>query len=150
MKITDKIKEIVEPIIEEFGYVLYDVEYKKEGGEYLLDIIIDKEEGIDLDDCEKVSRAVEPLIDDADVIKDAYMLCVSSPGADRELRNDNDYKRNMGKEIDVRLYKAFEGKSKHIGILEYYDEDKITIRVKTKKISIPREVISVIKQYVSF
>ena len=133
MKITDKIKEIVEPIVEEFGYALYDVEYKKEGGEYLLDIII-----------------VEPLIDEADVIKDAYMLCVSSPGADRELRNDNDYKRNMGKEIDVRLYKAFEGKSKHIGILEYYDEDKITIRVKTKKISIPREVISVIKQYVSF
>lgn len=150
MKITDKIKEIVGPVVEEFGYELYDVEYKKEGGEYLLDIIIDKEEGIDLDDCEKVSRAVEPLIDEADVIKDAYMLCVSSPGADRELRNDNDYKRNMGKEIDVRLYKAFEGKSKHIGILEYYDEDKITIRVKTKKISIPREVISVIKQYVSF
>lgn len=150
LKVTEQIKELVQSTVEDFGYELYDVEYKKEGGEYLLDIIIDKEDGIDLDDCEKVSRAVDPLLDEADLIKDAYMLCVSSPGADRELKKPKDYENNLGKEIDVRLYKAFEGKSKHVGVLDYYDDEKITIIVKNKKISIPREIISVIKQYVSF
>lgn len=150
MKITEQVVKLAGPIAEDFGYELYDVEYKKEGGEYILDIIIDSDEGIDLDDCEKVSRAVDPIIEEADIIKEAYMLCVSSPGADRELKKPKDYERNLGKEIDVRLYKAFEGKSKHVGILEDYDDEKITITVKTKRISIPRELISVIKQYVSF
>lgn len=150
MKITQRVEEIVKPVVASLGYELYDVEYKKEGQDYLLDVIIDSDTGIDLDDCEKVSRAIDPLLDEAAVITDAYMLCVSSPGADRELKKPSDYENNMGKEIDVRLYKAFEGKSKHVGVLEYYDDDKISIRVKNKKISIPREIISVVKQYVSF
>lgn len=150
MKITQQIEELVKPVVEDFGYELYDVVYKKEAGEYMLDVIIDREEGIDLDDCEKVSRAIDPMLDEADIIKDAYMLCVSSPGADRELKKPEHFEKNIGKEIDVRLYKAFEGKSKHVGVLEYFDDDKITIMVKNKKISIPREIISVIKQYVSF
>lgn len=150
MKITQRVEEIVRPIVDSLGYELYDVEYKKEGQDYLLDVIIDSDKGIDLDDCEKVSRAIDPLLDEAEVVTDAYMLCVSSPGADREIKKQSDYENNMGKEIDIRLYKAFEGKSKHVGVLEYYDDDKISIRVKNKKISIPREIISVVKQYVSF
>lgn len=150
MKITQTIEEIVKPVVENLGYELYNVEYRKEGQDYLLDIIIDNEAGINLDDCEKVSRTVDPLIDDANIITDQYLLCVSSPGADRELKTEADYEGNIGKEIDVRLYKAFEGKSKHVGTLEFYDDDKISIRVKNKKISIPREIISAVKQYVSF
>ena len=150
MNTAQQVKEMVEGTVIALGYELYDVEYKKEGGDYLLDIIIEKDDGINLDDCEKVSKAIEPMLDEADIISEAYMLCVSSPGADRELKKPSDYEKNINKEIDIRLYRAFEGKSSYVGTMEYYDDEKITIKVKNKKISIPREIISEVKQYVSF
>lgn len=150
MKIVEEVTKIVKPIVEELGYELYDVEYKKEGTDYFLDIIIDKEEGIDLTDCEKVTRAIDEPIDIADPIDIPYCLCVSSPGADRELKKESDYVRNVDKEIDIRLYKAFEGHKKFVGVLKSYDEESITVMVKNKQITIPREIISVLKQYVSF
>lgn len=149
-EIEKNVSEIVLPVINQLGYELFDVSFHKEGGEDVLDLIIDKEDGICLDDCEKVSSNVEGLLDEKDPIECAYILSVSSPGADRPLRNDKDFDKNIGKKIDVRLYQVFEGKKVHVGELLSYDEERITIIDRNKKITIPKDVISLVRQYVDF
>ncbi len=153
MKLTKDVTELISPIVLELGYELYEVAYKKEDGTNVLDIIIDKNQEndyIDLDDCEKVSRAIDPILEEADIIADEYCLCVSSPGADRKLKKDSDYQRNMGKDIEIKLYKSYKGSSKHIGTLKDYNEETVTIVENDEEIIINKDIIAVIKQYVSF
>lgn len=152
---TERVFDIVEPVLTMMNYELVDVTYKKEDDNMVLDIIIDKEDGgISLVDCEDVSHALDPVLDDADPISDPYCLCVSSPGADREIKTEKDYLRNIEKDVEVRLYKAINKKSKHIGVLKSFDDTNITLTEKDKsrqfEVLIPREVISVIRQYVKF
>ena len=106
--IEEKVEKLVEPIIENIGYELYDVEYSKEGKNYFLRIFIDNEKGIDLNDCEKVNDAITEVLDDANYIKEQYFLEVSSPGVERVLRKDKHLEKNKGKEIAVNLFKKDE------------------------------------------
>lgn len=109
------------------GYEFVDVEYAKQGRDWLLTIYIDKPGGVDLDDCERYSRAVEKLIDERDPIEGTYTLVVSSPGLDRPLKKESDFARAMGEQIDVKLYQPFLDSKEFTGILTGYTENSITI-----------------------
>lgn len=119
--------ELVTPIIEEGGYELVDVEYVKEGADYYLRVYADKEGGININDCVAISRALEEKLDAADKLEDAYILEVSSPGLTRPLKKEKDFKRSIGKLVEVKLYSAMDGVKELCGILEDYSETTITL-----------------------
>ena len=123
-----KAEELITPIIEENKFELVDIEYVKEGSDWYLRAYIDKPGGIDINDCEKVSRAFSDKLDEKDFIEDAYILEVSSPGLGRPLKKQKDFKRNLGKEIEFKSYKSIDGCKEFSGILEHYDEETFTVR----------------------
>lgn len=141
--IEERVEVLIKPIIEKLGYDLYDVEYAKEGKDYFLRIFIDKPEGIDLVDCERVNDAINDILDEADYIKEQYFLEVSSSGVERILRKDKHLEQNIGKEIYVKLFKKDENKQKEYqGILQGFDEEKIKLE---ENIEIERKNIAQIK-----
>lgn len=144
--IEEKVENLLNNKIEELGYDLYDVEYAKEGKNYYLRIFIDKPEGIDLTDCEKVNDAINTLLDDANYIKEQYFLEVSSPGIERVLRKDKHLEQNKGKEIRINLFKKDEnGNKEYQGILKDFNDAQIIIEIEDEKIEIDRKNISLIK-----
>lgn len=142
--IEGKIENLISDIIKNLGYELYDVEYVKEGKDYFLRIYIDSDNGIDLNDCEKVSNSLTEILDREDYIKEQYFLEVSSPGVERILRKDKHLESNIGKEIQIKLFKSLDGKKQFKGILKEFDNNNITI-LDDKEISIDRKNISQIK-----
>jgi ribosome maturation factor RimP len=145
------VKEICEQLADELGYELVDVEFLKEGSNYFLRVYLDKPGGINLDDCQKVSQLLSDKLDEKDPITTPYYLEVSSPGLDRPLKNDKDLKRNLGKEIEIKLYEPLKGKKIIEGILEDYEEKTIVIRTEINEIvTIPKEGIALIKLAVKF
>ena len=141
-KIEERVEELIKDEIENIGYSLYDVEYAKEGPNYYLRIFIDSEKGIDLNDCEKVSNEINEKLDAADYIKEQYFLEVSSPGIERILRKNRHLEQNIGKQVEVKLFKKDENGSKnYIGELKKFDEETITI----DEIKIERKNIAQLK-----
>lgn len=122
-----KAEELILPIVEANGFELVDVEYVREGGSWYLRAYIDKEGGITVDDCEIVSRAFSDRLDENDFIEDAYILEVSSPGLGCPLKKEKDYRRSMGKELEIRTYRAVDRCREFYGVLTAYDEDSVTI-----------------------
>ena len=144
--IESKVEQLLDRPINELGYSLYDVEYVKEGKDYYLRIFIDKESGIDLNDCEKVNNEITDLLDEADYIKDSYFLEVSSPGVERILRKDKHLQENIGTKVKVNLFKPIDNIGKTvIGILESYNEQNIILNCNENRVEIQRENISQIK-----
>ena len=123
-----KTEELAMPILDKYNYELVDVEYVKEAGTWCLRAYSDKEGGFTIGDCEKVSRAFSDLLDQNDFIEDAYILEVSSPGLGRPLKKEKDYVRSMGKELEIRTYRAIDGEKEFYGILTAYDDKTVTIR----------------------
>ncbi len=144
-KIEEKVEQLVKDPIEKLGYSLYDVEYVKEGPEYYLRIYIDKESGIDLNDCEKVSNEINEIIDKADYIKEQYYLEVSSPGIERKLRKDKHLEQNISKNVEIKLFKKDNnGKKEYTGKLKAFNQEEIIIETD-KEIAIERKNIAQIK-----
>ncbi len=141
MSVSQKIEDDFRPLVSELGYELVYVEYVKEGQDWFLRFFIDKPEGIDINDCEKVSRYVENILDEKEYAQTQYVLEVSSLGLERPLRNDREYLNNIGERIEVSLYKPVEKKKKYIGILVSYDEELI-LDVNDKKIAFIKANIS--------
>ena len=150
MKLTDKIFDIVEPTVTALGYELYEVEYQKEFDNWVLTLYIDQPDGVSLDDCELVSNAVDPVLDAADPIEQAYYLSVSSLGIDRPLKTDKDYKRNIGKVMDVKLYAPLNGKKEFSGTLTAFDEETYTIELKSGSETIERKKTALIRPHIDF
>lgn len=125
--IEKRTEELILPIVEEQGFELVDVEYVKEGGTMYLRAYIDKPGGIAVNDCETVSRAFSDLLDKEDYIADSYILEVSSPGLGRPLKKEKDFKRSVGKAVEIRLYRAVDRKKEFEGILTAYDDQSVTI-----------------------
>ena len=150
MKLTDKIFDIVEPTVTALGYELYEVEYQKEFDNWVLTLYIDHPDGVSLDDCELVSNAVDPVLDAADPIEQAYYLSVSSLGIDRPLKTDKDYKRNIGKVMDVKLYAPLNGKKEFSGTLTAFDEETYTIELKSGSETIERTKNALIRPHIDF
>ncbi len=144
-KIEEKVEQLVKDPIEKLGYSLYDVEYVKEGPEYYLRIYIDKESGIDLNDCEKVSNEINEILDKADYIKEQYYLEVSSPGIERKLRKDKHLEQNISKNVEIKLFKKDNnGKKEYTGKLKAFNQEEIIIEAD-KEITIERKNIAQIK-----
>ena len=144
-KIEEKVEQLVKEPIEKLGYSLYDVEYVKEGPEYYLRIYIDKESGIDLNDCEKVSNEINEILDKADYIKEQYYLEVSSPGIERKLRKDKHLEQNISKNVEIKLFKKDNnGKKEYTGKLKAFNQEEIIIEAD-KEITIERKNIAQIK-----
>ena len=141
-KVEERIETLIKDTIENIGYDLYDVEYAKEGPNYYLRIFIDNENGIDLNDFEKVSNAINEMLDESDIIKEQYYLEVSSPGIERIIRKDKHLEQNKGKQIEVKLFKKDKnGNKSYIGELEDFDAETITIK-NEKEITIERKDIA--------
>lgn len=122
-----KTEEILLTIVEENGFELVDVEYVKEGSTWYLRAYIDKPGGINIDDCEVVSRRLSDILDEKDYIDDAYILEVSSPGLGRPLKKEKDFKRSLGEEVEIRTYRMIDKQKEFTGILKDYDEKTVTI-----------------------
>ncbi len=141
--IEESVETLIKPVIENLGYDLYDVEYVKEGKNYYLRILIDQAKGIDLQDCEKVNNAINDLLDQADYIKEAYFLEVSSPGVERVLRKNKNLEQNIGKEVQVKLFQKDEkGNKERQGKLKEFNKEKIILE---GNIEIERKNIAQIK-----
>ncbi len=128
-----KTEKLIAPILEQNHFELYDVEYVKEGGNWFLRAYIDKENGITVDDCELVSRALSDLLDKNDFIPDAYILEVSSPGLGRQLKRDKHFEKSIGEEVEVKLYKPVDKKKEFVGILTAFSQESLTLELENNK-----------------
>ena len=143
-------EQLILPLTERLGLELVDVEYVKEGSDYFLRAYIDKEGGVTIDDCEAVSRPLSDLLDEVDFIPDAYILEVSSPGLGRQLKKEKDFIRSIGKEVDVKLYKAVEKRKEFSGVLLENDSDAIVIDEDGKELKFMKKDISLVRLTVHF
>ncbi len=150
-KILEETREISEELGERLGYELVDLDFVKEGSQYFLRVYIHKDGGVGLDDCQKMSQALSESLDELDPISIPYYLEVSSPGLDRPLKTDKDFKRNIGNEIEVKLYEAIDGKKLYTGILNSYDEDYIFLDLNNENlIKILKNKVALIKLVLKF
>ena len=120
-------ERLLQPMMEEHQFELVDVEYVKEGGTWYLRAYIDKPDGITINDCEVISRALSDKLDEEDFIEDSYVLEVSSPGLGRPLKKEKDFQRSIGEAVEIKLYKPQDGTKEYTGILKEFDKDTVTI-----------------------
>ena len=142
-KLTDRITALAKPIVEEEGCSLWDVEYVREGGCWYLRLLIDKEGGLSIDDCERISRRMDPILDEEDPIPDSYVFEVGSAGAERELKRPSDFTQFMGHEVEIRLYQPLEGRKSYVGTLEAYDNGTVTILSGQPRTFAPAQIAQV-------
>ena len=141
--VAETVKALVQPTADELGYLLWDVEFVREGADYYLRITIDNDAGITIDDCEKFSRAIDPIIDDADPISESYHLEVSSPGIERELKTPAHIAACTGELVEARLFAPLEDSRVHRGtLLGVGDEGDVLIQQGERTVAIPRAAIS--------
>ena len=124
-------EELLLPIVSKYGVEIYDIEYVKEGSDWYLRAYIDKEGGVNINDCEAVSRALSDELDRTDFISDAYILEVSSPGLGRALRKDKHLQKSIGEAVEIKTYKPIDGEKEFAGTLKAYDADTVTLETET-------------------
>ncbi len=149
-KITEQVWEMARPVVEACGCSLWDVEYVREAGTWYLRLYIDKEGGVSIDDCEAVSRGVDPLLDEADPIPDAYTFEVSSAGADRPLKRPEHFEAFLGAEVDVRFYRAVNGQKSCTGILSGYRDGDVTLALGEETVTFPEKDVAAVRLHVRF
>lgn len=149
-KVTELVTRLALPVVEEAGCELWDVEYVREAGTWFLRVYIDKEGGVDILDCEKVSRPLSDLLDEADPIEGSYTLEVSSAGAERPLKRPGDYARFMGSPVAVKLYKARNGRKEFAGVLSGYDGGDVTITVGDAEMTFTKEEVALCRLRIEF
>lgn len=153
MSVKDSVTELIAPIISDLGYELVEVTYKKEHDAMTLTVYIDteKEGGISLDDTEIVATAIDEPLDRLDPTAGApYVLNVSSPGLDRPLKTEKDYRKKIGTEIEVSLYAAIDGKKKYVGVLTAFTIETISLHTKEGDLEISMKDIAVARPYITF
>ena len=144
-KVTEKVEALARPVIEDEGCELWSVEYVREAGSWYLRVFIDKDCGVGIDDCERISRRLDPILDEADPIPDSYVFEVGSAGAERELKRPSDFEKFMGSEVEVKLYQPYEGKKSLVGKLEAYENGDITI----SSVQLKKSQIAQVKLHIS-
>jgi len=149
--VEKKTEELILPILAEHGFELYDVDFVKEGSSKYLRIYIDKPEGINVNDCELVSREFDPILDKEDYIDEAYIFEVSSPGLGRALKKDRHFEKSLGEEVEVRLFKALDGMKEYEGILKSFDDKTVTITEESgRDVVLERSGIALIRLVIDF
>ena len=144
-KITEIGRELAEPVVLENGCTLWDVEYVREAGEWYLRIYIDKEGGVGIDDCERISRRLDPMLDEADPIPDSYVFEVGSAGAERELKRPGDFEQFMGSDVQVKLYQPVDGSKIYDGVLAGYEDGRVTITFGKKTKSFDKAQVAQVR-----
>ncbi|MCI8715973.1 MAG: ribosome maturation factor RimP [Oscillospiraceae bacterium] len=149
-KVTDLVAKLAAPAVEAAGCELWDVEYVREAGSWYLRLYIDKEGGVDILDCEKISREVSDLLDEADPIEGSYTFEVSSAGAERALKRPGDFARFMGSPVAVKLYRARDGRKEFAGVLAGYEDGNITVTVGDAAITFAKEEVALCRLRIEF
>lgn len=150
-KVKTICEEKVVPIIQNMGYDVIEVEYAKKSDGMNLTFYIDKDDGVQIDDCERVSKEIDGILEELNPTDDSpYILSVSSPGIDRPLKNDRDLKRNLNKEITITLFAKINGEKKYEGILKDFNENEIVIEIDGKTINIEKDKIAHIVPVIKF
>ena len=150
MKITDRVQQLVLPIVQAHGCRLWDVEYVREGDQRFLRLYIDKEGGVDITDCEAISRAVDPILDEEDPIPESYHFEVCSAGIERALKRPSDFEEFMGSLIMVKLYRPKNGVKEIPGILRGYEEGRVTAECGKETITFEKSEVALVRLRVEF
>lgn len=150
MKITEQVWQFSQPLVESCGCTLWDVEYVREGGEWFLRLYIDKESGVNIDDCEAVSRAVDPVLDEKDPIPESYRFEVCSAGLERVLKRPSDFERFMGEPILVKLYRPKNGCKEFAAVLKGYDNGNVIAMVGNTEMTFEKAEIAMVRLRVEF
>ena len=150
MKVTDIVTEFAKPIVEQHGCTLWDVEYVREGSERFLRLYLDKEGGVDITDCEAISRAVDPILDEKDPIQESYHFEVCSAGLERALKRPSDFERFMGSPIMVKLYRPRNGLKEIPGSLRGYEDGRVTVEAGKETITFETSELALVRLRVDF
>lgn len=150
MKITDRITQLALPVVEANGCSLWDVEYVREGSEYFLRLYLDKEGGVDINDCEAVSRAMDPILDEEDPIPESYHFEVCSAGLERVLKRPGDFERFLGEAITVKLYRPRNGLKEIPGVLRGYENGCVTVEAGKEIITFQKSEVALVRLRVEF
>ena len=150
MKVTDIVTKIAQPVVEAHGCQLWDVEYVREGDQRFLRLYLDKEGGVDITDCEAISRAVDPLLDEADPIAESYHFEVCSAGLERALKRPSDFERFMGSAITVKLYRPRNGLKEIPGVLRGYADGRITMEAGKETVTFEKSEVALCRLRVEF
>ena len=149
-KVTEIVAELAAPAVEQAGCELWDVEYVREAGTWFLRLYLDKEGGVDIMDCEKVSRTVSDLLDEADPIEGSYTFEVSSAGAERALKRPSDFEKFMGSPVTVKLYKARDGRKEFAGTLTGYQDGDVIVTVGREEMTFPKADVALCRLRIEF
>ena len=150
MKVTEKVAQFARPVVEAHGCELWDVEYVREGSERFLRLYIDKDGGVDITDCEKISRAVDPILDEEDPIAESYHFEVCSAGLERALKRPCDFERFMGSAVMVKLYRPRNGLKELPGFLRGYEDGRVTVECGKETITFEKSEIALVRLRVEF
>ena len=150
MKVTELVASFAEPVVKQHGCELWDVEYVREGSEYFLRLYLDKEGGVDINDCEAISRAVDPILDEKDPIQGSYHFEVCSAGLERALKRPSDFERFMGSAVTVKLYRPRNGLKEIPALLKGYEEGRITVEAGKETITFEKSEVALVRLRVEF
>ncbi len=148
-KITDFVSELARPVVEDEGCTLWDVEYVREAGQWYLRVFIDRDGGVSINDCERISRRLDPMLDEADPIPDSYVFEVGSAGAERELKRPSDFQHYIGSEVELRLYKPENGQRVFVGTLAEYSDGNVTVAVGGNDMTFEKSKVALVKLHVT-
>ncbi len=140
--IKETVREAIEPTVKDLGYDIWDITYQKIGADYHLEITIDSENGINIEDCERVHRAIDPILDECDPIEGFYYLEVSSPGVERELRTQEHILRSVGVKAAAKLFAAKDGVKNFVGIIKGFEDGKLTLETQSGDVTLLESEIS--------
>ena len=150
MKVTEKVAQFSQSVVEAQGCSLWDVEYVREGSERYLRVYIDKPGGIDIDDCERVHRALDPILDEEDPIAESYHFEVCSAGLERALKRPSDFAQFMGSAVLVKLYRPRNGLKEIPGVLKGYEDGKVTVEAGKETITFEKSEVALVRLRVEF
>ena len=150
MKVTEIVQKLAEPVVRQHGCELWDVEYVREGDQRFLRLYLDKEGGVDIDDCEAISRAMDPLLDEADPIPESYHFEVCSAGLERVLKRPSDFARFLGSPVTVKLYRPLNGRKEIPAVLTGYDDGRLTVEAGTEAITFEKSQVAQVRLRVEF
>ncbi len=150
MKITELVASFAQPVVEANGCSLWDVEYVREGSDYFLRLYIDKDGGVDITDCETISRAMDPILDEKDPISESYHFEVCSAGLERALKRPGDFDRFMDSPITIKLYRPRNGLKELPGVLKGYDNGRITAQCGKEMITFEKSEVALVRLRVEF
>ena len=150
MKVTEQVAAFAEPIVKEHGCALWDVGYVREGSEYFLRLYIDKDGGVDINDCEAISRAVDPILDEKDPIPGSYHFEVCSAGLERVLKRPSDFQKYLGSSITVKLYRPRNGMKEIPCVLRAYEDGRLTVEAGKETVTFEKSEVALVRLRVEF